>query len=41
MGACMFLDLLFFKRTEVHESLHVLLLERTLYSQVIPVNVTN
>ena len=37
----MFLDVLFFKRSKIYESLQVLLLERTLSSLIIPGNVTN
>jgi len=38
----MFLDVRFsFKRTEIYASLQVLLLKKTLSSQIIPANVTN
>jgi len=38
---CMFLKVPFFKRSESSESLHVLLLKRTLSSLIVPVNVTD
>jgi len=41
VGVCIFLDVLFFKRTEICESLQVLLLERTLSSLVIRANTNN
>ena len=38
---CMFLDVRFLNRTEIYESLQVLLIKRTLSSLIIPANVTN